>query len=65
MGKVATQIERCSRAFSEKKKYEVVELNVQVDHIHLLATVPPKISTSDYVGILKGRTASKVFNKFK
>ncbi len=64
-GKVATEVERCIRAFSEQKKCEVVELNVQVDHIHLIVMVPPKISISDFVGILKGRTAIRVFNKFK
>ena len=64
-GKVATEVERCIRAFSEQKKCEVVDLNVQVDHIHLLVMVPPKISISDFVGILKGRTAIRVFNKFK
>ncbi len=64
-GKVATEVERCIRAFSEQKKCDVVELNVQVDHIHLLVMVPPKISISDYVGIVKGRTAIRVFNKFK
>ncbi len=64
-GKVSTEVERCIRAFSEQKKCEVVELNVQVDHIHLLVMVPPKISISDFVGILKGRTAIRVFNKFK
>ena len=64
-GKVAAEVERCIRAFSEQKKSEVVELNVQVDHIHLIAMVPPKISISDFVGILKGRTAIRVFNKFK
>ncbi len=64
-GKVATEVERCIRAFSEQKKCDVMELNVQVDHIHLLVMVPPKISISDYVGIVKGRTAIRVFNKFK
>ena len=64
-GKVAAEVERCIRAFSEQKKSEVVELNVQVDHIHLIVIVPPKISISDFVGILKGRTAIRVFNKFK
>ncbi len=64
-GKVGTEVERCIRAFSEQKKCEVVELNVQMDHIHLLVMVPPKISISDFVGILKGRTAIRVFNKFK
>jgi len=64
-GKVATEVERCIRAFSEQKKCEVVELNIQMDHVHLLAMVPPKISVSDFVGILKGRSAIRVSNKFK
>jgi len=63
--KVATEVGRCIRAFSEQKKCEVVELNVQVGHIHLLVMVPPKISVSDFTGVLKGRTAIGVFNKFK
>ena len=46
-------------------KTEVVELNVQPDHVHLLAMVPPKISISDFVGTMKGRTAIRVFNKFR
>ena len=27
--------------------------------------IPPKISVSDYVGVVKGRTAIRVFNQFK
>ena len=34
-------------------------------HVHLLVKVPPKISISDFMGIVKGRTAIRVFNKFK
>jgi len=29
------------------------------------AKVPPKISISDYMGIVKGRTAIRVFNRFR
>ena len=43
----------------------VIELNVQNDHVHLLVMVPPKISISDYIGKLKGRTAIRVLNKYK
>ena len=42
-----------------------MELNVQFDHVHLLAMVPPKISISEFVGTVKGRTAIRVFNKFR
>ena len=56
-GKVGIEVSNCIRAFSEQKDCEIVELNVRTDHIHLLVMVPPKISISDYVGMIKGRTA--------
>jgi putative transposase len=43
---------------------EVVELNIQSDHVHLLTLVPPKISISKLLGAVKGRTAIRVFQKF-
>jgi putative transposase len=64
-GKIASTVKHCIRAFSEQKGVEMIELNVQIDHVHLLAMIPPKISVSDYVGIVKGRTAIRVFNQFK
>ena len=64
-GKVGLEVERCIRAFSARKDCGIVELNIQVDHVHLLVMVPPKLSISDYVGMVKGRTAIRVFNKFR
>ena len=64
-GDVAREVANCIRAFSEQKRCKIVELNVQIDHVHLLVKVPPKISISDFMGIIKGRTAIRVFNKFK
>lgn len=64
-GQIASEVENCIRAFSEQKECEIVELNVQIDHVHLLVMVPPKISISDYVGMIKGRTAIRVFNRYK
>ena len=65
IGEVAKEAEHCIRAFVEQQKGEVVELNVQIDHVHLLVLVPPKVSISNFVGTLKGRTAIRVFNKFR
>ncbi len=64
-GDIAREVSSCIRAFSEQKGCEVIELNVQIDHVHLLVMVPPKISISDFMGIIKGRTAIRVLNKFK
>ena len=64
-GKVATEVANCTRAFSEQQHSEIVGLNIQIDHVHLLVMVPPKVSISDYVGTIKGRTAIRVLNKLK
>ena len=64
-GNVATEVGQCIRTFSEQLKCEVVELNVQHDHVHLLVMIPPKTSVSNFVGTVKGRTAIRIFNKFR
>ena len=64
-GMVGEEVERCIRAFCQQMGAEIVEVNIQIDHVHLLAMVPPKISISEFVGTLKGRTAIRVFNKFR
>jgi putative transposase len=64
-GQIAIEVETCIKALSEQKEYEIVELNVQIDLVHFLVMVPPKISISDYVGMKKVRTAIRVFNRFK
>ena len=64
-GPVAEEVSQCIRAFSENLRCEIIELNVQNDHVHLLVMIPPKVAVSDYVGTVKGRTAIRVFNRFR
>ena len=42
----------------------VEALNVQEDHVHLLVSVPPKISISQLMGTLKGKIAIKLFKSY-
>lgn len=46
------------------KGCEVLELNVQIDHVHLVVIIPLKLSVSTLMGVLKGRSAIRLFNKF-
>ena len=39
-------------------------MNIQKEHIHLLVMVPPKVSISNLLGTVKGRTALRVFRQF-
>jgi len=64
-GRIADEVKNCTRAFTVQQGCEVDELNIQIDHVHLIAMVPPKISISQFVGTIKGRTAIRVFNKFR
>lgn len=48
----------------EWKRCELKEMNIQKDHVHLVVSVPPKLSISQLMGILKGKTAIKVFKSY-
>ena len=44
---------------------EIVEHNIQVDHLHMVMVIPPKYAVSDVVGRLKGVTSSRMREKFR
>jgi putative transposase len=63
-GQVGKFVERRIQTLCEMKKVEILELNVMEDHIHMVATIPPKVSVSELMGILKGKTAISLFKSF-
>ena len=63
-GAVKEKIESDIRSLCEWKDCIVEELNIQIDHVHLVVSIPPKISVSYFVGFLKWKTAIKMFEKF-
>ena len=63
-GLVKTVVEHDVNVISQWKEVEVQELSVQQDHVHLVCSIPPKISISDYMGILKGKLAIKLFKSY-
>ena len=52
------------KALCEWKAVEILEMNILEDHIHVVVTVPPKVSISELMGILKGKTAISLFKNF-
>lgn len=63
-GAIKELVEQDIRMLCEWKSCEVEELNVQEDHIHLLVSVPPKVSISKLMGTLKGKIAKKLFKSY-
>ena len=62
-GVLVNEVNNCIHLFCKQKGCEVVELNVQEDHVHLIVMMPPKVSVSDLIGTLKGRTAIRIFKQ--
>jgi putative transposase len=45
------------------KGVEIIEGHLMVDHVHILVSIPPKISVSSFMGYLKGKSALMIFDK--
>ncbi len=43
---------------------EIIEINMQIDHIHAIMIIPPKYAVSEVIGRIKGRSASMLRKKF-
>ena len=52
------------RLCTQKDGVEILELNVQSDHVHLVVWIPPKYAVSRFVGYLKGKLALGLFDRF-
>jgi len=50
--------------FAGQANCEVVELNVQADHVYLIAMIASKLSIFDFVGKAKGRSAIRILGMF-
>ena len=57
-------MEETIKQLCEWKKVDVKEMNVQEDHVHIVVSIPPKVSISELMGILKGKTAIKLFKDY-
>lgn len=52
------------RELCKWKGVEIIEGEVCPDHIHMLVSIPPKISVSGFMGYLKGKSSLMIFQRF-
>ena len=45
------------------KGVEIIEGHLMPDHIHMLVSIPPKISVSSFMGYLKGKSTLIIFER--
>ena len=45
------------------KGVEIIEGHLMPDHVHMLVSIPPRISISSFMGYLKGKSSLMMFDK--
>ena len=62
-GKIRAGIGVIIRKLCDQKGVEIIEANGCVDHIHMLVSIPPKLSVSAFMGFLKGKSSLMIFDR--
>ena len=52
------------RVLCKWKGVEIIEGEICPDHIHMLVSIPPKMSVSGFMGYLKGKSSLMIFQRF-
>ena len=62
-GKIKNDVGKILRTLCERKGVEIIEAEACPDHIHMLVSIPPKISISSFMGYLKGKSSLMIFDR--
>ena len=62
-GKVKDDVREVIRTLCKYKNVEIIEGAVCIDHVHLCLSIPPKMSISEFMGYLKGKSALMIYDR--
>ena len=62
-GQIKKDIGEILRKLCEQKGVEIIEAEACADHIHMLVSIPPHISVSQFMGYLKGKSSLMIFDR--
>lgn len=63
-GQKRLEIGAILRSLCEWKGVEIIEAEVCPDHVHMLVSIPPKLSVSGFMGYLKGKSSVLIYQKY-
>ena len=58
------EIREILRKLCQWKGVEVIEGEICPDHIHMLVSIPPKMSVAGFMGYLKGKSSLMIYQKW-
>ena len=62
-GQIKRDIGVILRKLCEQKHVEIIEAELCPDHVHMLVSIPPSLSVSQFVGYLKGKSSLMIFDR--
>ena len=62
-GQIRADIGSILRKLCEYKGVEIIEAETCPDHIHMLVSIPPQYSVSQFMGYLKGKSSLMIFDR--
>ena len=63
-GRIKKDVQEILKTLCRYKKVEIIAGAVCADHIHLSLSIPPKLSISEFMGYLKGKSALMIFDNY-
>ena len=60
-GDLRKDIQEYIKTLCKYNGVEIIEGHMMKDHVHLLLSIPPKMSVSSFMGYLKGKSALMIF----
>ena len=60
---IKADIGKILRQLCELKKVEIHAAEACPDHIHMLVSIPPNVSVSQFMGYLKGKSSLMIFDR--
>ena len=62
-GELKMEIGAIIRELCKRKEVTIIEAEACKDHVHLLVSIPPKMSVASFIGYLKGKTTLILFER--
>ena len=62
-GEIKADIGQILRKLCQEKKVEIIEAEACPDHIHMLVSIPPYVSISNFMGYIKSKSALMIFDR--
>ena len=62
-GELKADIGKILRKLCNQKKVEIIEAEACPDHIHMLVSIPPYLSISQFMGYIKSKSALMIFDR--